>query len=813
LQHVYEVLDISPTSRDLLLNTAKIKTIACLLRATNRLRHTKHRGIRKHPQRELFKVLCWLNHFQHKNSRAPNWLIEFDEDIFHGFLDKVGEVERATRRMDVDSIPDLPKLGEHLYQMYKEGLTAEFEVVLASDEKRNALVNCIAGKVQDNLSMCLKDNCYFEIDKVAVMTVETLLSTSLGPDAAQATRPLLAHGKTQSGKSAYTAVVNAMCIFMGVRVILVTTSKSESIELCSKLVKYAEGGIAEGKIFSLYRKDTEEAGMTELEIFERFIDFNDEGGGSGGGALIVPATGHKIEAAVRLIKKYKVHCETHQRASKFALIEDECDSMLRTKDGTLLMEQALTKLRSLQPSLHVLVTATPAPVLLVYKNEYGIDLEIFSIGTSDDYVGLDQMEPLRDANNDPVYLDRLSYASGNIAFDVTATYDNELSESLFEDDNLDDRFYSDTTQNSTIPCTNDDVKLLYDTALSTADKGARGILVLDRTLSRINVDGNVFQKAGKLQDMYHAEGTPFVVMTYVGSGISYRFPGQKHGHHCSSKRKIGDVIKMIDESDNFGLDTPVFVFGYTKMDRVISYRSNLRVPTHMVLYLGDGHSIEKMIQALGRATFNGKSLLEANGHKAPIVLNRRSDANVAPKHDECMIVYEQRFNGGETWDEILHGKNSRLPDSANYLRLTPRRTGQRPKKHDIGKYHDRNAFEDPPDELDETEDATKEKYWSDDMAQRILYVLYDLTTQDDDKYNYETDDIVEAYNDTYCPDFLCKTPATTKLKELKRASIVREIDVTETQESTTNKASWKLEYPERVRRLFLNKEYTPQNAG
>ena len=37
---------------------------------------------------------------------------------------------------------------------------------------------------------------------------------------------------------------------------------------------------------------------------------------------------------------------------------------------------------------------------------------------------------------------------------------------------------------------------------------------------------------------------------------------------------IGEVIEYIDEL--FGLDIPIFVFGYTKMRRGISFRSNRR---------------------------------------------------------------------------------------------------------------------------------------------------------------------------------------------------------------------------------------------
>lgn len=50
--------------------------------------------------------------------------------------------------------------------------------------------------------------------------------------------------------------------------------------------------------------------------------------------------------------------------------------------------------------------------------------------------------------------------------------------------------------------------------------------------------------------------------------------------------------------------TPIFVFGYSQMQRGISYRSSNRVPSHMVLHFGKAMSLCRLVQAAGRA--NGK---------------------------------------------------------------------------------------------------------------------------------------------------------------------------------------------------------------
>ena len=219
LTYVYDVLDISEKSRELLLNTAKIKTIDCLLRSKDQFRYARFVGINNRPQRDLFKFVCWLINFKHKNNRVPsNWLKEFDEDVFDDFVQN-GEVETATQRMDLEDLSMAPgprnKLGKHLFRMYQEGIPLRFEEFFASlDEKRNALVNYVASEVQENnFSNVLKERCNFDISEVVVKIVERILG-SPGPTDAEAKlfkKALFVWGKTQSGKSAFQAVVMAVC--------------------------------------------------------------------------------------------------------------------------------------------------------------------------------------------------------------------------------------------------------------------------------------------------------------------------------------------------------------------------------------------------------------------------------------------------------------------------------------------------------------------------------------------------------------------------------------------------------------------------
>lgn len=75
----------------------------------------------------------------------------------------------------------------------------------------------------------------------------------------------------------------------------------------------------------------------------------------------------------------------------------------------------------------------------------------------------------------------------------------------------------------------------------------------------------------------------------VGRGAFYRLPGYSEWTKVDKSKRIGDVIAMIeDDMACEGPSLPVFVYGYSKMRRGISFRSSERVPTHLVMGWGDG---------------------------------------------------------------------------------------------------------------------------------------------------------------------------------------------------------------------------------
>lgn len=168
---------------------------------------------------------------------------------------------------------------------------------------------------------------------------------------------------------------------------------------------------------------------------------------------------------------------------------------------------------------------------------------------------------------------------------------------------------------------------------------------------------------------------------------------------------------------------------------------------------------------------------------------------MTPAHTKLMQEIQKRVSNGERLEDAINGVNAKLPHSTNYPQLTSRKTGQRPKRDDIGSYYNRSSFESPPEKLDEFEERTKDKYWDDIDAQRVLRILCKDTNP------MVSDDIVEAYNDLYTNDErrFSKTKAVKILLKLNSDSLAHH-------ETSDGKRWWSVDHPERTEKLFINRE-------
>lgn len=332
---------------------------------------------------------------------------------------------------------------------------------------------------------------------------------------------------------------------------------------------------------------------------------------------------------------------------------------------------------------------------------------------------------------------------------------------------------------------------LYNDALSEVDK-RKGVLVLDCTCPRMYAEVNITDKANAVRDHYG----DLIVITYKGSGISVRYPNNEDWEKITGKT-ISEVLEDIDAQ--YGLKKPVFIFGFIKMCRGISFRSAKRVPTHMVVSLGRGHNSSTVLQTIGRATFNGKSILEENGWKTVKVLTTESDLNTSRKTQQFISEVHKRMKDGDTLAEAMEGTKQKYPHALNFLHETFREIGK--IKGHKKTFQDKVNFEEAPMELGSGEISVKEEYWDDRDAQAMFRSIARLSTVANLGENFCCDDVMDDLKEFANGHKVAKTKLRRLLNRFLFKNIIRK------DESVESKDAFKIKMkPERLAKLFMNKE-------
>jgi hypothetical protein len=314
-----------------------------------------------------------------------------------------------------------------------------------------------------------------------------------------------------------------------------------------------------------------------------------------------------------------------------------------------------------------------------------------------------------------------------------------------------------------IPFTDENVMRLYRDA---AQSDAKGVLLLDVTNPRVSVEGNVKTKAECVQEAMLLIEERIVVVIKVGSGVSYRLPGNSQEWVYRGKETL--VNEILDEIDDLQeeCEIPVFVFGYSLMRRGISYRSSKRVPSHLVLQMGRGYSIESVVQTIGRGTFIGREILKRNGFEHVTLLTTSGDWEMVRDYPHYVEEVLRRISeDNEPIREAMHGAVHKIPAFANYLQYTSRKTGQRPKSNGFDKIHTPN-FE-AAVSLSEGQKQKVERYATSHPSARRKLVRVCCEMWKKSPHAFEVPDVLAAFNDTY--------EGTCEIKLTKVGALLREM--------------------------------------
>jgi len=288
---------------------------------------------------------------------------------------------------------------------------------------------------------------------------------------------------------------------------------------------------------------------------------------------------------------------------------DEADAFYRNAEAPIKLEIAIKEfISSVKPILRMSVSATLIPVFLHLKDKReGVDVDsIIYTKPGDDYNGVQDFKPLLDETGTPVFL-----SHGDL------TRSNGYSHAKF------DAVYTDAF-------------------------AAERSLTLSISNPAVSAANNVHDHARKIQREFQHVGC----IVFVGKGITYYPPktGGRSEEDFEKSWTIGDVIQHADAQD--GLKVPLVIIGYTQMIRGDSFRSDERVPTHICVNLVLQMSIEKMVQAMGRATY-GDSKLQHNGFEHVTVLTLASDYDTAQAYPVWLQEMSDKLADGMSIHDAL----------------------------------------------------------------------------------------------------------------------------------------------------------------
>ncbi|EKX53659.1 hypothetical protein GUITHDRAFT_132749 [Guillardia theta CCMP2712] len=378
---------------------------------------------------------------------------------------------------------------------------------------------------------------------------------------------ILAGGSTQNGKTMVKAVVLWICNYFKVGSVVLSTTKRGTRSLFEKLHPPAE----EEKDSSTERGTRHKLKMPVPPICLAGRRLDQETIKKN---VMISATLFANDTAQKITKISELfESDDEIRKLPMILIVDEADSFYRRKNKTTQLEAAMDSFIAIvRPILRWNVSATLIPVVMHMKQDKKeIDCEsIIYTELGSNYLGAESFVPPQRDGRD-VFLNPKDKKDAEEAMDLV---------------------YKDAFQK-------------------------RGSLTLVITNPKVHGPSGIFAQAEKVLRKF-----PHVAALIVShEGITLKPPTKPmlatNAFTPMTDQKLLDLhrkfkgktasyaIEQVDE--NFGIETPLVIFGYRLMIRGDSFVSKKRVPTHLICALGKQMSIEKVVQACGRATYQRSS--------------------------------------------------------------------------------------------------------------------------------------------------------------------------------------------------------------
>eukprot|EP00040_Diaphanoeca_grandis_P015823 m.81180 g.81180 ORF g.81180 m.81180 type:complete len:378 (-) comp25393_c0_seq2:1283-2416(-) len=306
--------------------------------------------------------------------------------------------------MDEDDVDRILALEEEKAVQQLQEVRARMALRIRAREK-----NCSKRNMETNyknIMTTIKDiglytQCNFDVEKFVKRLVEIALQNKGVPREQQKMENLYAGGQTQSGKSAFKAVLLVVGNHFEIPTIIVTKGVDESADLAVKLQRL----LGSHQMKEYVRAQTRNTPLVLQDCFQHH------------GAVV---SAHTARQTNKQKQELDAFLEEHSEKGKFFLVFDEADDFIRRSkdDAPIELEKAHERLLKMKPCCNLSVSATLMPVLI---RDHGRDLNIrgrdfFLTNQSDAYHGLLDAVPMQE-NGKSIFLSHKALRAANLYID------------------------------------------------------------------------------------------------------------------------------------------------------------------------------------------------------------------------------------------------------------------------------------------------------------------------------------------------------------------------------------------------------------
>jgi hypothetical protein len=273
-------------------------------------------------------------------------------------------------------------------------------------------------------------------------------------------------------------------------------------------------------------------------------------------------------------------------------------------------------------------------------------------------------------------------------------------------------------------------------------------LVIVNTNNLVHVPGNIDQQAKLIQEFLKEKDRDVIAITIATANEAMKRPTDIKVFYPTDERvdiekgtSVCAVLDAINDSDQWGLEIPVIICGYSQLTRSRSVWSHRRAPTHQVIARGKCIDDGEYCQAFARIFGQSKDILEDNGFGHVEVFAEECDWEMIKSYDTFI---NELYDGTEGSNEPFHviWNHMWFSSGSDILRSTNRPLSPNKLHKSI---YQRTVSCESGSELRGSEKAIKEKYSKDCQFQRLLRTLLRLNDEKSGAW-FDADDVQEAYN-------------------------------------------------------------------